>query len=125
MNLGELYPENFEDYEINFELDRIYKQHVPHTHEKALEEIFLYGISYAVYYALKGTGNNELRLEIEGLKKDYETLRLKYDALNSKFNINQPTVAPEQADTERAKLITQAMGMGGVFQTGYDYEQRS
>lgn len=132
MNLALYYPENFEDWDIDFKLDRLYNQHVTHTHQKAIEEIFLAGISYAVNYAANGTGNKELREDYlkmcqqhEELCKQHDALKLKYDALNAKFNLNQPTVAPEEAEAERAKLIRQAMGMGTVFQVGEGYEQRS
>ena len=132
MNLGKFYQEHFENDDIDFDLDAIYKRNATHTHERALEEILLIGISYAVHFAVNGTGNKELREDFNKLShehtelcKRHEELKLKYDGLNAKFNINQPTVASDQADAERAKLVTQAMGMGTVFQTREGYEQRS
>lgn len=132
MNLGDYYPQHFEDDDIDFNLDAIYKRNATHTHERALEEIFLIGVTYAVNFAANGTGNKELREQYDAvcqqhaeLCKQHADLRQKYDALNSKFNLNQPTVAPEQAAAEHAKLVNQAMGMGTVFQVGNSYEQQS
>jgi len=122
MNLHE-HDEYFADKEIDLNLDAIYKKHVTHTHQRALEAVFLTGFHFIPKPNETWCGAEQE--ELKTLREAYTVLQQKYDALNSKFNINQPTVEPEQADAERAKLITQAMGMGTVFQTGEGYEQRS
>jgi len=113
----------FANREIGIDLEAIYKQHVTHTHQRALEAVFLAGFHFIPKPNETWCGTEQE--ELETLREAYAVLQQKYDALNSKFNINQPTVQPEQAEEQRAKLINQALGMGTVFQIGNGYEQRS
>ena len=53
--------------------------------------------------------------KLERLHEQYGILQKKYDALNAKFNLNQPKVDAAQADAMQGILTSQAMGMGAVF----------
>ncbi len=87
----------------SFNLDDVYRVNSRHTHEHALQVIFLMGYEYA--------------------KTETEQLQQKYDALNAKFNINQPNEEP--SIEMKRELVNQAVGMGKCFVVGDGYEQRS
>jgi len=53
--------------------------------------------------------------KLEELRIQYAQLQQKYDALNAKFNLNQPKADAEQAAAMQSILTSQAMGMGAVF----------
>jgi len=89
------------------DLDTLYKQHSGENHLCALRAIFQAGFSSAP-------------CEFDKLQKQYNALLERYEALNAKFNVNQ-----FHEPTDHARLIEQVMGMGGVFQIGDGYEQRS
>jgi len=109
MNLHEL-DSYFADKEINLDLDAIYKKHVTYTHQRALEAIFLAGFHFIPKPLETSIGNDQEKLE--HLRKEFNILQQKYDALNAKFNVNQPTIDPAQVAAMQEILLTQAMGMG-------------
>lgn len=110
MNLHEVDP-NFADEEICINLDQIYNEHVRHTHQRALEEVFLAGIQYAI----DRQQESPARQELEELRERHDALQIKYDALNARFNINQ---SADSSPEMQEKLMTQAMDMGNVFRCG-------
>lgn len=117
MNLHELDP-YFADLDIPLDLDAIYKAHVTHTHQRALETIFLAGFHFLPKRFETHIGNEQENFE--RLQQEFEQLQQKYDALNAKFNLNQTTGTTPEIQRE---LVKQAIGMGMTL--GADYEQRS
>lgn len=111
--------EDDDDDAYGVDLEAIYNRHVGHTHQRALKKVFHAGIQHIL---AMGRFEIENGKELDELRIQYVNLQKKYDALNAKFNINQPTVDPAHADEMQAKAISQAMGMGNVFQCGNDYQ---
>jgi len=89
---------------IHPDLDAIYKLHIGNTHQAALEAIFEAGV------------NSGLQSEIiDQLKTELANLREKYEALNQKFNINQPTIDETSLAEMNEKISAQMMDMGNAF----------
>ena len=49
------------------------------------------------------------------LARELATLREKYEALNQKFNVNQPKIDEAEATEMNKKIGAQMMGMGAAF----------
>ena len=117
---SELDPLDFEN-EIDFpNLEAIYNEHVRHTHRRALEKVFYAGVHYILGMAADKaeSGDSKTQQKLDDLQIQYAALQQKYDALNAKFNINQPQSDATEAELMPGKLATQAMDMGNVFRSG-------
>jgi len=88
------------------DLDAIYKRYSGNTHQAALEAVFEAGVNMGLQSAPE---------IIDQLKTELATLREKYDALNQKFNINQPTIDEASLAEMNAKISAQMMDMGNAF----------
>ena len=119
MNIPEFDPD-FEAEAYGIGLEAIYNQHVGHTHHHALVKVFEAGMVHILL--MKRFNIQESQSRYEELRAQFAALQQKYEALNAKFNVNQPGPDPATADETRRELVSQAIGMGKVFQCGYEQQ---
>lgn len=124
MNLHEVLPQFFTENEfVNIDLDALYRQHVPHSHMKALEMIFAEGVRYSDEIGshniseVETLQNHVMDIEckyesqLTELRSQLKTSLEKYEALRLKLI----TPVPEHDPEVQKKVIAQTLNMGNVL----------
>lgn len=124
MNLHEAIPNFFTENEfVNINLDALYRQHVPHSHMKALEVIFAEGVRYADEVGdhnameVEALQNRVIDIdrkyerELTELRNQLKTSLEKYEVLRLKLITPVPEFDPEV----QKKVIAQTLNMGNVL----------